>query len=128
MRRIIGLVADDASGSPAEIDLKDIVIDAPLPLPVQQMWIPLPNGENAYPDFSWPDRMRIVEVDGFEAHGSPDQQQHDLRRQNQLLDLGWEIRRFTATEIREEPQRVRAEIVRFVNKPFCEDLSAQSTD
>jgi hypothetical protein len=128
MRRIIQLVADDKSGSPAEIDLKDMVFNAPVPIPVQQLRVPLPSRENAYPDFSWPDRMRIVEVDGFGAHGSPEQQQRDLRRQNQLLDLGWEIRRFTATEVRDEPERVRAELIRFVNKPFREDLSVQSTD
>lgn len=117
MRTVIRLVADDQSGSVAEIDLRHIVFDAPVPPPTQQLRIPLVSGNNAYPDFSWPDRMRIVEVDGFGAHGTPEQLQHDLRRQNQLFDLGWDIRRFTATEIREEPDRVRDEITRFVNKP-----------
>ena len=118
MRRVVALVDGDESGSPSEIDLKYIVLEAPIPTPVQQMRIRLPNGSNAYPDFAWPDRRRIVEVDGFGAHGTPEQLQHDLQRQNQLLDLGWEVRRFTATEIRDQPQRVRAEVVRFVNKPF----------
>lgn len=44
--------------------------DAPLPPAVQQLRIGLPGGGNAYPDISWPDLMRIVEVDGFEAHGT----------------------------------------------------------
>lgn len=110
-------VADDQSGSPAEIDLAWIVADAPVPPPIQQMQIALPRGGFAYPDFCWPDRMRIVEVDGFGAHGTPEQLEADLQRQNQLMELGWEIRRFTASEIRDEPHRVRAEIVRFVNKP-----------
>lgn len=92
MRRVIRLVADDESGSVAEIDLAWIVMNAPVPEPIQQLRIRLPNGNNAYPDFSWPDRMRIVEVDGFGAHGAPEQMKHDLQRQNQLLDLGWEIR------------------------------------
>jgi Transcriptional regulator, AbiEi antitoxin/Protein of unknown function (DUF559) len=119
-RRIIAVVADDESGSTAEIDFSEIVFEAPVPRPVAQLRIGLSDGSNAYPDFAWPDRKRIVEVDGFQAHGTPDQLQHDLRRQNQLLDLGWEIRRFTATEVRERPQRVRNELVAFVNKPFCE--------
>jgi very-short-patch-repair endonuclease len=59
--------------------------------------------------------MKIIEVDGFGAHGTPEQLQSDLRRQNALLELGWQIRRFTATEIRDEPDRVRHEIVRFIN-------------
>lgn len=120
MRRVIRLVADDQSGSVAEIDLKRIVMDAPVPAPVQQLQVKLPDGSNAYPDFAWPDRMRIVEADGFETHGTPEQLRHDLWRQNQLMDLGWEIRRFTATDIREKPVAVRDEIVRFVNRPFRE--------
>jgi very-short-patch-repair endonuclease len=34
------------------------------------------------------------------------------------MALGWEIRRFTAKDIRDNPSEVLAEIVRFVNKPF----------
>lgn len=117
-RRVIRAVADDQSGSVSEIDLKHIVMEAPVPRPIQQLQVKLPDGTNAYPDFAWPDRIRIVEADGFEAHGTPEQLQHDLWRQNQLMDLGWEIRRFTATDIREKPHEVQAEIIRFVNKPF----------
>lgn len=117
-RRVVAFVADDQSASVSEIDLKHIVLVADIPPPIQQLRINLPDGSNAYPDFAWPDRKRIVEVDGFEAHGTPEQLQHDLWRQNQLMELGWEIRRFTATEIREDPERVRDEIVRFINKPF----------
>jgi hypothetical protein len=115
---VIRIVANDKSGSVAEIDLKEIVLGAPIPKPIQQLRIPLPNGENAYPDFAWPDRKRIVEVDGFDAHSTPEQLQHDLRRQNALMNLGWEIRRFTAREVREDPDRVRREIIAFVNGPF----------
>lgn len=117
-RLVARRVADDESGSPAEIDLAWIVADAPVPSPIQQMQIELPRGGFAYPDFCWPDRVRIVEVDGFGAHGTPEQFEADLQRQNQLMELGWEIRRFTASVIRDEPHRVRAEIVRFVNRPF----------
>ena len=119
LRRVIAWAADDQSGSVAEIDLKHIVLDAPVPTPIQQLRVRLLDGANAYPDLAWPDRMRIVEADGFEAHGTPEQLQNDLRRQNQLMELGWEIRRFTANEVREEPERVRWEIIRFVNRPFC---------
>ena len=97
-------------------------MNAPVPKPIQQLRVHRPDGGNAYPDFAWPDRMRIVEVDGFGAHGTPEQLQHDLRRQNQLMELGWEIRRFTANDIRERPLEVRDEIIRFVNKPFRADL------
>lgn len=119
MRRVVRWVADDRSGSVPEIDLRHIVMDAPVPNPIQQLRVELPGTENAYPDFAWEDRMRIVEVDGFEAHGTPEQLEHDLWRQNQLMELGWEIRRFTPSQIRDRPEEVRAQIVRFVNRrPF----------
>lgn len=116
-RRVVAFVAEDQSGSVAEIDLKELVFEAPIPRPIQQLHVRLQDGSNAYPDLCWPDRMRIVEADGFEAHGTPEQFEHDLRRQNQLMELGWEIRRFTATAIRDRPREVQDEIVRFINKP-----------
>ncbi len=115
MRTLVGVIRDDLSGSVAEIDLKHIIQNAPIPPAVQQLQIPLPDGSNAYPDFCWPDQMKVVEVDGFEAHGTPQQLQRDLRRQNALLALGWEIRRFTATEVRLERRRVAQEVATFVN-------------
>ncbi len=42
----------------------------------------------------------------------------DLARQNLLMDLGWEIRRFPAQRIRDHPDEVRREVVAFVNAPF----------
>ncbi len=118
MRRVLRLVEDDHSGSPSEVDVVQLIRSAPIPHPVAQLKIPLPRGSNAYPDFSWPDRMRIVEVDGFGAHSTPDQLQHDLERQNQLMELGWEIRRFTARQVRRDPERFIEELTKFVNAPF----------
>ncbi len=118
LRRVLRVVDGDKSGSVAEIDLGQLIRTAPVPTPVQQLRILLPDGANSYPDFSWPDRMRIVEVDGFEAHSTPEQLAHDLHRQNQLLELGWEIRRFPASKVRLQPEEVIAELTRFVMAPF----------
>lgn len=117
-RRVIAAVSYDQSGSVAEIDLKQIVESAPVPRPIQQLRVRLPSGGNAYPDFAWSDRGRIVEVDGFETHRDPVSFQRDLERQNQLMNLGWEIRRFTASDVRNDPERVLRELTEFVNKPF----------
>ncbi len=117
MRWLIGELADDVSASVSEIDLQQIISEIPIPRPVQQLRIKRPSGRNAYPDFAWPDLMKIIEVDGFEAHGTPEQLQEDLQRQNDLMDLGWSIRRFTATEVRDDPERVRDEIARFIGNP-----------
>ena len=114
LRRVLLLTDEGATGSVAEVEAAQLIRAAQIPRPVRQHRVRLPNGSNAYPDFSWPDRMKIIEVDGFEAHGSPDQLRHDLSRQNMLLDLGWEIRRFSVDRIRHEAAIVADEITRFV--------------
>jgi very-short-patch-repair endonuclease len=115
LRRVIPLAEEGRTGSGAEVELRQLIRRAPVPAPVHQLRIRLPTASNAYPDFSWPDRMRIVEVDGFDSHSSPEQLNADLMRQNMLMDLGWEIRRFTGRRIRRDPGGVVAEITQFVN-------------
>jgi very-short-patch-repair endonuclease len=59
--------------------------------------------------------MRIVEVDGLGVHSTADQLHNDLVRQNALMAMGWEVRRFSARAVRRDPQGVIAEIVAFIN-------------
>lgn len=115
LRWVLRLVESDNSASIAEVSVARLIREAPIPTPVQQLKIRLRTGANAYPDFAWPDAMKIVEVDGYRFHSTPDQRDHDLERQNALLDLGYEIRRFSAREVRRNPETVIAEIVRFVS-------------
>lgn len=114
LRTVLAQVVDDLTGSPAEVDMDQIIRDAPVPSPKKQYQVRLLDGSNAYPDFAWPDRMKIVEVDGFESHSHPDAFHDDLIRQNKLMEMGWEIRRFSARQVRRDPEAVRAEIIRFV--------------
>lgn len=118
MRRVVAIIAYDKSGSVAEIDLGCLIADSPVPPPVQQLRIRLPNGDNVYPDYAWPDRRRLIEVDGFDTHGDPVVFQEDLDRQNQLMSIDWDMRRFSAALIRQDPERVKRELTEFINKPF----------
>lgn len=115
LRRVVRSVDGDVAGSPSEIDLNQLIRDAPIPRPVLQLRIERPDGISAYPDFSWPDQMKIVEVDGLDSHWTQEQLQADLIRQNQLMQLGWQIRRFSARQVRRDPQGVLDEIIRFIN-------------
>jgi very-short-patch-repair endonuclease len=114
LRRIVPLADEGRTASGSEVELRSLIRRAPVPSPIHQFRISLPTGSNAYPDFSWPDRLKIVEVDGFDSHSTPEQIHDDLIRQNMLMDLGWEMRRFTGRRIRREPQTVIEEITRFV--------------
>lgn len=115
IRRVLESVDEGLTGSVAEVEAVQIIRTAPVTPPVRQHRIRLPNGANAYPDFCWPPPMKIVEVDGYGAHSTPEQLRDDLLRQNMLMDLGWEIRRFSVDRIRNEPELVRREIIEFVN-------------
>lgn len=115
-RRVLAIVAGEGvTGSPSEVEFTQLLRQSSLiPKPVNQLEITLPDGLHAYPDFSWPNVMKLIEVDGYDAHSSPDQHHRDLIRQNLLMELGWEIRRFTARRIRREPRAVIDEIERFL--------------
>ncbi len=103
--------------SPAEVDMKNLIDQARVPRPSMQHEIRRPGGIKAFADFAWPRRTKIVEVDSMLAHSTPDQLDHDLDRQNDLLALGWEIRRFTARRIRDDPSGVIDELELFVGPP-----------
>ncbi|MDP9143434.1 MAG: DUF559 domain-containing protein [Actinomycetota bacterium] len=114
LRRTLGFVDDGITGSPAEVDVMRLVRVAAIPAPDCQFEIEFPDGAKAYPDFAWPHLAKCIEIDGFDAHGSPEALERDLERQNKLLELGWEMRRFSARRVRRNPDGVLAEIVRFV--------------
>lgn len=114
LRRVLGHIDDGTTGSPSEVDLMAMLRSAPIPMPRCQFEITFPEGDHAYPDFAWPDQGKCIEVDGFDAHGSPEALERDLVRQNRLLDLGWEMRRYSARRIRREPAAVLNEIIYFV--------------
>ena len=73
IRRVMSIARDGLSGSAAEVDAARLMRDAGIPPPVAQFKVRLPNGKHAYPDFAWPDLMKMVEIDGLGAHSTPDQ-------------------------------------------------------
>ncbi len=88
---------------------------AGVPEPVLQKEFLSRDGERMLPDFYWTDREKAVEVDGVDAHDSAERLDRDLKRQNALMDLGIELRRFSAREVRRNPGRVVDEIRAFLD-------------
>ncbi|MGH3650945.1 MAG: hypothetical protein ACRDU9_09585, partial [Acidimicrobiia bacterium] len=95
-------IHETATGSGAEFELLYHMQMAFLPRPELQYPLWPANGRRV-PDFYWPACGKAVEVDGVEAHASADRLDDDLKRQNELMDLGIEIRRFSAREVRRNP-------------------------
>jgi very-short-patch-repair endonuclease len=106
-------IHDTATGSAAEFELLYHMQMAFLPRPELQhpLW---PDNGRRVPDFFWPERGKAVEVDGLDAHSSADRLEDDLRRQNDLLDLGIELRRFSARDVRRHPAAVITQIRQFL--------------
>lgn len=104
---------DTATDSGSEFELLYHLQMALLPRPELHHEL-IVNGERRVPDFYWPALGKAVEVDGVDAHSSADRLDDDLVRQNGFLDLGIELRRFSARRVRREPQLVVAEIRKFL--------------
>jgi very-short-patch-repair endonuclease len=115
LRRVLATTDEGLTGSAAEVEMARILRHPSFPRALTQYRVALPDGSQAYLDFAWPDLMKLVEVDGFAAHSSPESLNRDLARQNMLMELGWQIRRFSPHQIRRQPLLVRSEMERFLD-------------
>lgn len=107
-------VNETATDSGAETELLYHMRMGLLPEPVLQQEFFSTEGERMLPDFYWPTHGKAVEVDGLDAHDGAERLDSDLKRQNALMDLGIELRRFTAREVRRNPNGVVEQIRKFL--------------
>jgi very-short-patch-repair endonuclease len=63
------------------------------------------------PDLMWPARRVLVELDGFETHGTRTAQRRDHRRDRVTGLAGWLTLRFTWDDVAQDVGAVVAEIV-----------------
>lgn len=94
----------------------DIVVRFGLPEPVVQYPV-IVGGEKFLLDLAWPERRRFVECDGWDAHGSPQALDSDLRRQNLLVLAGWVPLRFAWRTVRDQPALVGRQIREALAEP-----------
>jgi very-short-patch-repair endonuclease len=66
-------------------------------------------------DFIWHDRRLIVEVDGYEAHGTRAAFQDDRTTTNALLLAGYLVLRFTYDDVEHRPDHVAAQVLHAVH-------------
>lgn len=65
-------------------------------------------------DFAYPEIKLVIEVDGFDAHGTPRAMAKDFVRQNGLAPYRWHVLRFTWRQVSDEPEMVAATIRRTI--------------
>ena len=103
------------SESGPELALRRLLLDAGLPEPVAQYEV-LANGSTYRLDLAYPSAMLALEYDGFDAHSGVDRFVDDRRRQNDLVDAGWTIRRFTHADLRDRPEAVVSGVRRHLSR------------
>lgn len=79
-----------------------------LPMPICQYEVRVGERLLGRVDFAYPAQRVAIEVDGYESHSSLDAFRRDRVRQNDLVEAGWLVLRFTWDEVTERPERVAA--------------------
>jgi very-short-patch-repair endonuclease len=80
-----------------------------LPLPRFNDWILL--GPKRYQvDCHWPGTNRIVELDGWEGHGTRSAFRDDRERDRRLTAAGYTVTRLTWNQLDDEPEAVAADL------------------
>ena len=88
-----------------------LVHAAGLPMPETQAWV---NGFRV--DFYWPELGLVVETDGLRYHRTASQQRTDRLRDQAHTVAGLTHLRFTAAQIRHEPQRAMKTLASVVSR------------
>lgn len=109
LRHLLDKLFFRLSDSDLEIYFRRIVRAARAPIPFTKHRV-----NNFEVDFFWPDLGLIVETDGLRYHRTPSAQLRDARRDRAHVMAGMTPLRFTHYEVRYEPARVRAALVRTI--------------
>lgn len=103
-----------------ERQMSEIVRRFSLPTPVPEHTVLDGHGQFlARVDFAYPELRYAIEVDGFAPHSARRTFEHDRARQNDLVDDGWTIHRFTWRDVERHPGRVADRIRRRHSAILC---------
>lgn len=109
---------DDSPGhlrSPLEQRFLGFLDRYDLPRPQFNVWIPLPVG-HVQVDCLWPETGNVVELDGWQAHGTRAAFKADRTRDRRLRLAGYAVTRLTWTELSDEPGAIARDLRQLLNK------------
>ncbi len=120
---VAGLPPDreDVESGP-EGRLLRLILDAGLERPELQYPVEV-RGRSYRIDLAYPRLKLGLEYDGYDFHSGPEAFSADRRRQNDLVDSGWTIRRYTHVDLRDRPGVVVAGIRRHLTSSDNPDSS-----
>jgi very-short-patch-repair endonuclease len=97
--------------SDLEAKLLDIVREAGLPQPLTNTVLAAPDHARLEVDLYWPTYRLIVELDGYEAHGTRRAFENDRRRDAALQAAGYRVLRFSYRDVTRAPHTVLARVI-----------------
>jgi very-short-patch-repair endonuclease len=87
-----------------------------LPIPKLNAWIHL-RGRSFQVDCLWEDHKQIVELDGFQAHGTRAAFREDRARDRTLRVAGYGITRIAWAQLDDEPEQLATDLRTLLNPP-----------
>jgi hypothetical protein len=109
LRAVLAEVADGI-GSAAEGDLRDLISNSDLPVPLYNATLFLDGKFLARPDAWWPEAAVAVEVDSREFHLLPEDWEQTMRRHRRMTTAGLSVLHFSPRQVGAEPRQVLADI------------------
>ena len=105
-------LANPYAGSPMETRLRLLIVAAGLPPPEVQWVVQDVATRTAFwLDLAWPELKIGIEYEG-ELHTEPGRVLRDIARHTRLVDLGWQVYRYTKREVYGDRARIVAELTR----------------
>ncbi|MBA3864742.1 MAG: hypothetical protein H0X42_00070 [Solirubrobacterales bacterium] len=87
-----------------------------LPRPQLNAWIQLPEGM-VQVDCLWPETMNVVELDGWEGHGTRAAFDGDRSRDRALRVAGYDVTRITWSQLDDEPSVLAKDLRSLLSRP-----------
>lgn len=101
--------------SDLEARFRNLCLAAHLPLPAVNDFVELPkHPQPVEVDAIWRDRRLIVEVDGWETHGTRTAFERDRARDADLQEAGWRVLRTTHRQLKHRPHEIAARLARML--------------
>lgn len=106
--------AAECADSGPEVDLLRLIVGAGLPVPTIQFPVTVRTGRQRFIDLAYPEQKLALEYDGVEPHTTPEAFVRDRIRQNELVELGWRVLRYTWSDLTQTPWSVTSQIRRML--------------
>jgi hypothetical protein len=113
LRLALERLEEDPAGrkrSPLEERFSPFLRRYHLPPPRYNDWILLPSGKRCQVDCHWPDLRQIVELDGWQGHGTKTAFREDRARARRLTAAGYSVTHITWSQLDDEPEAIAADL------------------